>query len=743
MCGKTTGGQDECYFDCKRVPCLEGFDIIVEDLTCLTDCFENTADSCAAALLTDVINNGVCFDIGLDLYPVNDSCIFSEDGFVINQGTCSPTTESLLTTTECLQEIYSKPVFIWNTLTNIITLSCTDDIVLFHFDFQVNNSLAGEALLGRRSCLQIKPQLSNKSRLAPAQVILETADFGSIYTKLNFENTRHRYPWVCSLRSKGPNATHQCAVNLLSIPPNPTVLVGAAHCTYLCKDGSRDVPVCCCSRGVEDCRGRDLRCGDNPGVVEMTASDSVIRCGEWDISQASSQSTGEQYNIELPIVEIVRHPGYDPVKGVINGNDIVVFKVNDRNLQNGIATRFQVWPACLPPEKRDSMRTGIHAGWPQPPPFPFLQAVAPGYARFYDNFYKQWHYKMDILDKCEDPKESPICTSYEFPSNSSYPAGSVCARDITLQSCFSTGDSGSPLMISDDRGRRYIEGVLSFVRGCDQFDFVEIELESSTGTTWVLSQRATNPSAYTKLSCFLPWVAAQYNMVYESAGVVDQACTTATGDPNDSENTCTNTLSNVFGLFEEVELECIFPFYFNGTLYNECIPVSSLHFVYPVSFSCPIRPISTLNETDGIISFNFNGSEFVNGYCISEQQIEALGNDVLPENQYILDPNYDGCSSFNRRPPMSQCKNNCPGARAFGIIGGGVALGSVATASVLGSLQVALPAAAVVGAAGVGGSMLLSQNSCPGPFYCTSILDGRCCLVTLSRNGVVCPDTCA
>ena len=56
---------------------MRGLDIIVEDLTCLTDCFENTADSCATALLTDVINNGVCFDIGSP-YPVNDSCTFIE-----------------------------------------------------------------------------------------------------------------------------------------------------------------------------------------------------------------------------------------------------------------------------------------------------------------------------------------------------------------------------------------------------------------------------------------------------------------------------------------------------------------------------------------------------------------------------------------------------------------------------------------------------------------------------------------
>ena len=47
----------------------------------------------------------------------------------------------------------------------------------------------------------------------------------------------------------------------------------------------------------------------------------------------------------------------------------------------------------------------------------------------------------------------------------------------------------------------------------------------------------------------------------------------------------------------------------------------------------------------------------------------------------------------------------------------------------------------MAGAAGVGGSMLL-QSSCLGPFFCRAV-SGRCCLVVLSINGPVCPDTCS
>ena len=55
--------------------------------------------------------------------------------------------------------------------------------------------------------------------------------------KLTFtENSKNRYPWLCSLRKKtGDVPEHLCAVNLLSRPPGPAVIVGAAHCTYLCR----------------------------------------------------------------------------------------------------------------------------------------------------------------------------------------------------------------------------------------------------------------------------------------------------------------------------------------------------------------------------------------------------------------------------------------------------------------------------------------------------------------------------
>ena len=65
----------------------------------------------------------------------------------------------------------------------------------------------------------------------------------------------------------------------------------------------------------------------------MTGDDADILCGEWDSNGNNDASTsGEAYNIELPIKEIVRHPDYvvNPITdNSYLENDIAVFKVDE------------------------------------------------------------------------------------------------------------------------------------------------------------------------------------------------------------------------------------------------------------------------------------------------------------------------------------------------------------------------------------------------------------------------------
>ena len=72
--------------------------------------------------------------------------------------------------------------------------------------------------------------VKNYTRFNP----LTYADSGFIATE-KFENTKNRYPWICSLRRRNKEKKHLCAVTLLRKPPGPTVMVTAAHCTFICK----------------------------------------------------------------------------------------------------------------------------------------------------------------------------------------------------------------------------------------------------------------------------------------------------------------------------------------------------------------------------------------------------------------------------------------------------------------------------------------------------------------------------
>ena len=153
------------------------------------------------------------------------------------------------------------------------------------------------------------------------------------------ENTRNRYPWICSLRSREKSKKHQCALTLLSLPPSPLVLVGPAHCTYLCKSSFGEVENCCCG-GPNDCSNNTQRCGNNSRVVEMTGEDAEIICGEWETG--ISYYHEEKYNLIMNIIDIIRHPEY-----VINTNssaylvnDIAVFKVDESFISR---LDFDIW----------------------------------------------------------------------------------------------------------------------------------------------------------------------------------------------------------------------------------------------------------------------------------------------------------------------------------------------------------------------------------------------------------------
>ena len=211
--------------------------------------------------------------------------------------------------------------------------------------------------------------------------------------------------------------------------------------------------------------------------------------------------------------------------------------------------------------------------------------------------------------------------------------------------------------------RFFIEGILSFVKGCEQFSFGPT---NSKGTAFQLLQNSENPAAYTKLSCFLPWVAEQYGLSYEADN--DESCSQGTGpkppfnETHPYNSTCReNPGTDLIGK----EHPCIFPFYYNGKgPFNECTLFEEENFVYPV-FRCPVRNITTkfpgtdVNHFEEVLGLTA-------GYCLDREAADAAGCDVNPDCDFrLLNPEIQDCDPTFRVQPFSTCKNDCPGGDVF------------------------------------------------------------------------------
>ena len=131
-----------------------------------------------------------------------------------------------------------------------------------------------------------------------------------------------------SLRFQGFRGRHRCGVTLLSgpteqSPSDPFVLVGAAHCNYMCKDKQTGYPLesCCCrpqsiAGSCRRDRGRvgSPFCPENPADAEFKLAepdDLVIVCGEFDTEVEMIWWSFEPEEV-FDILEIINHPRYKP-----------------------------------------------------------------------------------------------------------------------------------------------------------------------------------------------------------------------------------------------------------------------------------------------------------------------------------------------------------------------------------------------------------------------------------------------
>ena len=142
MCGITTGGTHECWWDCQ-INIIEGllrpgdYRSYIENVECLEDCY--TPGHCLRSLLDDLRSaQGICKDSYIDnrfpgWLPIsNISCEFEADSFfLLKKGLCSEKTENLLRNQEnCIHPLYSGPIEILRTTTNLVWSLCTGDTFL-------------------------------------------------------------------------------------------------------------------------------------------------------------------------------------------------------------------------------------------------------------------------------------------------------------------------------------------------------------------------------------------------------------------------------------------------------------------------------------------------------------------------------------------------------------------------------------------------------------------------------------
>merc|ERR1711892_1511434 len=249
-----------------------------------------------------------------DTYKLSTNCTM--DGGSIISGTCSKETEDRLTEDKCFKNGYEQQFPIQNSIMLMISNSCSDKVT--------------------QSWINRIKNLDNTNFFSDKRINPVTNIGDGFKTRIPYENTRNRYPWICSLRTHGINPDHLCSVTLLSKPPQPTIIIGPAHCTLLCKDRGRRMPSCCClPEGVDSCRTDRAKCGKDARVGDMLPEEVDIVCGEWETGPVPMTVSMEKYNVILSVTEIIIHEKYDKQKGPSSGNDIAIFKVDDGDLKTG------------------------------------------------------------------------------------------------------------------------------------------------------------------------------------------------------------------------------------------------------------------------------------------------------------------------------------------------------------------------------------------------------------------------
>ena len=154
----------------------------------------------------------------------------------------------------------------------------------------------------------------------------------------------------------------------------------------------------------------------------MNPQEMLILCGQYETGPTPARFSGEKYNVDLEINEIVRHPDFNPEVGVDGGSDIAVFKVD--GAEEVPWSDHPINPICLPDPGRATPSEGVQSGWSNSPPLYYFKEFGREFLQLVTDTFKQWHYKLNIEERCEEPRISHFAVqAVQHPSEAYYPKG--------------------------------------------------------------------------------------------------------------------------------------------------------------------------------------------------------------------------------------------------------------------------------------------------------------------------------
>jgi len=344
-----------------------------------------------------------------------------------------------------------------------------------------------------------------------------------------------------------------------------------------------------------------------------------------------------------------------------------------------------VWPACLPRADESYLpgNKGILSGWIAPQPSYLFDVSSNLLSYGLGQLFEQEALYAKV--RCEDPDWM------RKSSNSFYPAGTACYADPAAASSVEFGISGSGIMrpfISNARQNESVRyswaGALSMSKGGNYPRY------TPRGNGFTVDVLSNNPTVFTDGSCYLDWIAAQYNLSLPADYTVPARCSQSTGSKQDVNQT-----------------------------------------------TCISRPIIVGTPYENVSYCNFSYSSF-NSQC----RLYTFN----PNDKPAISKNFYFC--YNTEGIRSVCANNCRGVDPNAVVVGGTAAlfslaasASVATvgADLLGS---ALGAGSLVAVLGVGSMAMNSTRTACAPPRCRASFSQQCCTLVVVNGRRACPVQC-